>query len=127
MTDAVLLSKVILMLGGLIRMIGHSAELMPPLLLERSDQFVKLTAQNINYKIPLVALIGYVAEFSSGLPNRLFPVQVNYLYQAIFRVKPQTTLPWQDIELSAKKVLTGGYSKLTALHHYYNTVTEEKA
>jgi hypothetical protein len=43
--DAVLLSKVVLMTGGLVRMIGHSAELMPPLLLDDTDQFVRLTSQ----------------------------------------------------------------------------------
>jgi len=124
MHNAIMLAKVILMAGGLIRMIGHSAEHMPPLLLDKSDQFVKLTYKNINYKIPLVAVIGYVAEFSSALPNRLFPVQVNFLYQTIFRVKPHTTLPWQEIELSAKNVLVGGYSKLTSLQNYYNRVTQ---
>ena len=120
--NATLIGKVVLMLGGLIRMAGHSAEYMPPLLLERSDRFVKLTAKNINWKIPLVAFIGYVAEFGSGLPNRLFPVQVNFLYQAIFRVQPQTTLPWSEIEQSAKNVLTGGYSKLSSLGNYYNSI-----
>ena len=123
--NAVLLAKVMLMAGGLMRMIGHSWELMPPLLLNKTDQFVKLTAKNINYKIPLVAVIGYVAEFSSALPNRLFPVQVNFLYQTIFRVKPQTTLPWSEIELSAKKVLVGGYSELNALRNYYNSIMKD--
>jgi hypothetical protein len=122
--NAALLSKAILMAGGLMRMIGHSAEHMPPLLLDKSDQFVKLTHKNINYKIPLVAVIGYVAEFGSGLPTRLFPVQVNFLYQTIFRIKPHTTLPWQEIEVSAKNVLAGGYSKLTSLQSYYNGVTQ---
>ena len=126
LSNAVLLSKVVLMMGGLIRMIGHSAEPMPPLLLEKSDQFVKLTPKNITWKIPVVAVIGYVAEFGSALPTRLFPVQINFLYQMIFRVQPQTTSPWQEIEASAKKVLTGGYSKLNTLGNYYNSVTNEE-
>jgi hypothetical protein len=124
MQNAVLVAKVVLMAGGLVRMIGHSAELMPPLLLDKTDQFVKLTAKNINWKIPTVAVIGYVAEFASALPNRLFPVQVNFLYQTIFRVNPQTTLPWQEIEVSANKVVNGGYSKLNALENYYDSVTK---
>ena len=124
MPNALLLAKAVLMAGGLIRMIGHAAEKMPPLLLDDTDQFVKLTAQNINYKIPLAAAIGYVAEFSSALPNRLFPVQVNFLYQTIFRVKPEVTLPWGEIENSAKTALTGGYSKLSSLENYFNSVTK---
>jgi hypothetical protein len=125
-TNAVLLAKVVLMLGGLMRMLSHSAELIPPLLINQTDQFVKLTAKNINWKVLLASPIGYVAEFSSSLPNRLLPVQVNYVYQTIFGVKPETTLTWTDVETSAQKALMGGYSKLKSLHNYYNSVVREK-
>ena len=124
--DAVLLSKVVLMTGGLVRMIGHTAELMPPLLLDDTDQFVQLTSDNVNWKIPAVAIIGYIAEFSSALPNRLFPVQVNFLHQVIFRVKPEATLPWKEVEVNAKNVVSGGYSKLDILSEYYNRVTRRE-
>jgi|GEM_PF-5585935 hypothetical protein len=124
--NAVLLSKALLMLGGLMRMLSHSAELIPPLLVNKSDQFVKLSPQNINWKIPLASLIGYVGEFGSSLPNRILPVQVNYLYQTIFGVKPQSTLAWPEVEASAQQVLIGGYSKLTSLLNYYNSVVKDK-
>jgi hypothetical protein len=126
MPRAVLLAKVILMLGGLLRMLSHSAELIPPLLVNRSDQFVKLTTKNINWKVPLSSVIGYVGEFGSSLPNRILPVQVNYLYQTIFALKPEKTLSWKEVDVSARKVLAGGYSQLTALQNYYNTVVESK-
>ena len=126
MTNAVLLAKVILMTGGLVRMVGHSVEYMPPLLLENSDKFVKLTPKNITWKIPVVALLGYIAEFSSGLPNRLMPVQVNFLYQKIFRVTPETTMPWPQIEAKAKRALEGGYTALNSLGSYYATIVGEK-
>lgn len=124
MPHTLLFAKVFLMTGGLVRMIGHTVELMPPLLLERSDKFVKLTTKTVNWKIPVVAVIGYVAEFASALPTRLFPVQINFLYQRIFGVKPENTLPWKDIEESAKKALTGGYSELSTLRNYYQSVTK---
>ncbi len=124
--NAVLLAKVVLMLGGLMRMLSHSAELIPPILIDSSDQFVKLTAKNMNWRVLLSSPIGYVAEFSSSLPNRLLPVQVNYIYQTIFGVKPQTTLPWTDIETSAQKVLIGGYSKLSSLRDYYDSVSKKE-
>ncbi|WP_162793545.1 hypothetical protein [Runella rosea] len=120
--NAVLLAKVVLMLGGLMRMLSHSAELIPPLLLNKSDQFQKLSAKNINWKIPLSSVIGYVGEFGSGLPNRILPVQVNYLYQTVFGIKPETTLAWKEVEVSAQKVLTGGYSQLNSLKNYFNSV-----
>jgi hypothetical protein len=119
---AVLLAKVVLMLGGLMRMLSHSAELIPPLLLDNSDQFQKLSAKNINWKIPLSSIIGYVGEFGSGLPNRILPVQVNYLYQNVFGIKPETTLTWKEVEVSARKVLIGGYSQLNSLQNYFNSV-----
>lgn len=122
--NAVLLAKVVLMLGGFMRMLSHSAELIPPLLLDKTDQFVKLSPKNVNWKIPLSSVIGYVAEFSSGLPNRLLPVHVNYLYQNVFGLKPEKTLPWNDIDLSAQKALMGGYSKLSSLRSYYQSVVK---
>ena len=124
--NAVLIAKVILMLHGFIRMVGHSAELVPPLLINETDQFVKLSRRNTNWKVPVLVLIGYIAEFGSGLPNLLLPVQINYLYQKIFRVHPLKTAAWNDIELSAKNILTGGYSKLIFFQNYYNSIVKNK-
>ena len=126
LSGAVLIAKVLLMLGGLLRMLSHSAELIPPLLVNKSDQFTKLTAKNINGKVLLSSVIGYVGEFGSSLPGRILPVQVNYLYQTIFNLKPDTTLPWKEVEVSAKKVLLGGYSQVSALQDYYNSVMKGK-
>ncbi|MBO0938477.1 hypothetical protein J2I47_18140 [Fibrella sp. HMF5335] len=90
------------------------------------DQFVRLTAKNINWKVPLSSIIGYVGEFDSSLPNRILPVQVNYLYQTLFGLKPTTTLPWKEIDVSAKKVPLGGYSQLTTLQQYYRSVAKDE-
>ena len=121
--EAVLVAKEVLMLGGLMRMLGHSAEPIPPLLVNDTDQCATLSAENVNWKVPFASLIGYVGEFSSGLPNRILPVHVNYLYQTLFRVKPQATLPWKEVKTSAHKALVGGYSQLDALQQYYRSVT----
>jgi hypothetical protein len=120
--QAVLVAKMLLMLGGLMRMLSHSAELIPPVLIDSSDQFVKLTSKNLNMRVLLSSPIGYIGEFGSSLPNRILPVQVNYIYQMVFGFKPQTTLPWHEIKISAQTVLTGGYSKLNALRQYYESV-----
>ncbi len=122
--NAILLSKVLLMMGGLMRMLSHSAELVPPILLNDSDQFVKLSSKNINWRVLLASPIGYIGEFGSSLPNRILPVQVNYIYQTLFRVQPKTTLSWEEVEVSAKKVLIGGYSKLNSLKTYYHSVVK---
>lgn len=124
--NAVLLAKVVLMLGGLMRMLSHSAELIPPLLVNKTDQFEKLTAKNINLRVLLASPIGYVGEFGSSLPNRILPIQVNYIYQSVFGIKPETTLPWIDVETSAQKVLLGGYTKLNLLPDYYESVAKSE-
>jgi hypothetical protein len=124
--NAVLVAKVVLMLGGLMRMLSHSAELIPPLLVNKTDQFEKLTAKNFNWKVLLSLPIGYVGEFGSSLPNRILPIQVNFIYQTIFGLKPETTLPWNDVETSAQKVLNGGYSKLSSLRKYYESVVKNQ-
>jgi hypothetical protein len=107
-------------------LLSHSAELIPPLLVNKTDQFEKLTAKNINWRVLLASPIGYIGEFGSSLPNRILPVQVNYIYQTVFGVKPETTLPWQEVKISAQKVLIGGYSKLNSLRNYYNSVVKSE-
>ncbi|MDX2282766.1 MAG: hypothetical protein NW241_01330 [Bacteroidia bacterium] len=126
MAGAVLTAQVILMLGGLMRMLGHAAEPVPPLLVNDSDQFTRLSADNVNWKVPLASLIGYVGEFGSGLPSRILPVQANYLYQTLFRVPPKAALAWPDVKRAAQQVLSGGYTQLAALERYYRSVTKER-
>lgn len=122
LSNAVLLSKVLLMLGGLMRMLSHSAELIPPLLINETDQFEKLDPKKITFRLLLSSPIGYIGEFGSSLPNRILPIQVNYIYQTIFGIAPEKNLAWREVRESAKKVLTGGYSKLNSLKKYYESV-----
>lgn len=123
-SDAILLSKVLLMLGGLMRMLSHSAELIPPLLINETDQFEKLDPKKITFRLLLSSPIGYIGEFGSSLPNRILPIQVNYIYQTIFRITPEKNLAWSEVKESAKKVLVGGYSKLHSLKKYYESVVK---
>lgn len=124
LSNAVLLSKVLLMLGGLMRMLSHSAELIPPLLINETDQFEKLDPKKITFRLLLSSPIGYIGEFGSSLPNRILPIQVNYIYQTIFGIVPEKNLAWKEVKESAKKVLIGGYSKLTSLKNYYESVVK---
>jgi hypothetical protein len=124
MPNAVLLSKALLMLGGLMRMLSHSAELIPPLLINETDQFEKLDPKKITFRLLLSSPIGYIGEFGSSLPNRILPIQVNYIYQTFFGIVPEKNLAWKEVQESAKKVLTGGYSKLNSLKNYYESVVK---
>lgn len=123
--SAYLLSIVLLMFGGLIRFIGHTIEPIPPMVLDDSDQFVKLTPKTFNWKIVALVFVGYIAEFSSGLPNRLFPVHVNYISQLIFGVKPDKTKPWKEVKQLSDMAFEGGYNKLQQLREYYQLVSQK--
>jgi len=125
-SNAWLVAIGVLMSSGMIRFVGHWAEPAPPLMLDDSDKFVKILPKTVNYKLALMPIYGYVAEFSSGLPNRLFTVQVNYLYQLILRLKPTKTLSWKAINERAFKIFRGGYFTDEYMTEYYNLVTEEK-
>ncbi|AFK04598.1 hypothetical protein Emtol_3470 [Emticicia oligotrophica DSM 17448] len=125
-TNAVLIAKVLLMLGGLMRMLSHSAELVPPLLINKTDQFEKLDLNKITFRLLLSSPIGYIGEFGSSLPNRILPIQVNYINQTLFGITPEKNLSWNEISESAKKVLLGGYSKLNSLNKYYESVNGGK-
>jgi len=122
LAHAVLLSKTLLMLGGLMRMLSHSDEIIPPLLINNTDQFEKLDTKKITFRLLLSSPIGYIGEFGSSLPNRILPIQVNYIYQTVFGIAPEKNLTWKEVKESAKKVLTGGYSKLNSLKNYYESV-----
>lgn len=124
MYQTVLLAKLLLMLGGLMRMLSHSAELIPPVLVDSSDQFVKLTSKNLNMRVLLSSPIGYIGEFGSSLPNRILPIQVNFIYQTVFGLKPKNNLAWHEVVATARKVLAGGYSKLGSLKSYYESVVK---
>lgn len=126
LSNAVLLSKALLMLGGLMRMLSHSAELVPPLLINKTDQFEKLDPKKITVRLLLSSPIGYIGEFGSSLPNRILPIQVNYIHQMIFGINPEKNLTWNEVEESAKKVLLGGYSKLNSLKKYYESVVQRQ-
>lgn len=124
--NAVLLSKTLLMLGGLMRMLSHSAELVPPLLINHTDQFEKLDPKKITFRLLLSSPIGYIGEFGSSLPNRILPIQVNYIYQTIFNITPEKNLAWGEVKESAQTVLIGGYSKLSSLKKYYDSVVKSR-
>lgn len=128
-SSAWLLSIVVLMLGGIIRLIGHSAEPAPPMMLDDSDQFVKINHKTVNWKLFVTPIYGYVAEFASGLPNRLFAVQVNYIYQMFSRLNfsPKKTLSWDTIHEKATKIFKGGYAEDEDLTKYYDMVNGGKA
>jgi hypothetical protein len=124
-SPAWLISIAILMTSGVIRFLGHFLEPAPPMMLDNSDKFVKITPKTINYKLALMPVYGYVAEFSSGLPNRLFTVQVSYIYQLLSKMKPTKTMSWKNVNQHAFEIFNGGYGKDERLGDYYQAITKK--
>ena len=82
------------MFGGFIHSVGHPVDSMPPGILDRSDHFRNLNLKSFRFKILYMPLVGYVAEFASGFPFRLFPVQTFILAQLlIWKPKVHILLP----------------------------------
>ena len=124
-SPAWLVAVSVLLLGGLIRFSGHIFEPAPPMMLDDSDKFVKILPKTVNWKLILMPIYGFVAEFASGLPYRLFIVQVNYLYQKITNIKPTKTQSWTRINERADKAFKGGYKTDEQLANYYHTVMKD--
>jgi hypothetical protein len=74
-------SIILLMFGRFIHLVGHTVEPMQPGVLDRTDQFWKLTLKFFGPKVILMVFIGYVAEFASRFPFWLFTVQIFILAQ----------------------------------------------
>lgn len=121
-----LVSIAVLMTDGMIRFVGHWTEPAPPFLLDDSDQFIPITPRTANWKLALMPVYGYVAEVASGLPNRLFAVQVNYLCQCILGLRPKKTLSWEAINERAAGILSGGYRADEWMARYHDLVTGAK-
>ena len=124
-SPAWLIAIFVLLLGGLIRFFGHIFEPAPPMMLDDSDKFVKISPKTVNWKLILMPIYGFVAEFASGLPYRLFIVQVNYLYQKITNIQPTKTQSWSRINERANKAFKNGYTADEQLGNYYHTVMKD--
>ncbi|MCB9795538.1 MAG: hypothetical protein H6741_22780 [Alphaproteobacteria bacterium] len=73
-----LVSMVVLILGGLLRFLGHVTEPLPPGLVQ-DGRFVPMRTAGLRVNVLVSPLVGVVSEFAAGFPFRLFVVQVLWL------------------------------------------------
>jgi hypothetical protein len=101
---------IVILLGcGLFRVAGHIVEPLPPMIVERSDRFVPMARLlEITPKAPVTFLLGFISEFASGLPFRLFVVQVSWLAQAL-GYRPRRVMPWAEAQRIATEIHTCGW------------------
>ena len=97
-----------LMACGVFRTLGHALEDIPPLIATREDRFVPLREMPKPSKLLITLPAGYISEFVSALPPRLFIVQVFYAFQKL-GYRPVTAMPWADAAQIGSRVGAEGW------------------
>lgn len=97
-----------LMACAAFRTAGHALEPIPPLIARPTDQFVPLRELGFSPKLLVTLAAGYISEFVSALPPRLFIVQVYWLALKM-GYQPRHTVTWQDAADTARAVGAVGW------------------
>ena len=97
-----------LMACAAIRTAGHALEPIPPLIVRPTDRFVPLREIGASPKLLVTLAAGYISEFVSALPPRLFIVQVYWLALKM-GYQPRHTVTWQDAAETARAVGARGW------------------
>lgn len=108
MEHAKLVAVVVLLLGGVLRLVGHVVEPIPPRIVEDSNRFVPLREARPSAKLALTALLGYVSEFAAGFPFRLILVQLSWASQALGLGHPGT-LSWGEVSSQGREIRALGW------------------
>jgi hypothetical protein len=105
---------VVLLAAALWRMASHAVEPIPPNILERSDRFLSVDKIELTPKLMVMFVIGFISEFASGLPFRLFIVQVSWLAQAL-GYRPRRTMRWAEARRIAAQIHERGWRAYSPL------------
>ncbi len=88
-----------IILSAALRVVGHFFEPLPPFLIDNSGQFSPINIATLKklglFKIIALLPIGFLAEFLSGQPHRLFLVQINALTSQFYQ--HQHIITWKNI------------------------------
>ena len=93
---------------GVFRTLGHALEDIPPLIATREDRFVPLNEMKNPAKLLITLPAGYISEFVSALPPRLFIVQVFYIFQKL-GYQPTNALTWAEASAIGERVGIDGW------------------
>lgn len=120
----IFIAKFLLIVNAIIRFIGHVPEPIPPLILNNTDKFVFLNRKNFNAKILLLIPLGIISEFASGLPTRLFPVQVFIALQCL-DFKPLKFTSWKKVKNTSQKIHQFGFKVFPETNKLYQSITKQ--
>jgi hypothetical protein len=104
---AATVAMTLLVLGALVRFVGHLGEPLPPGLVAR-DRFVPIREAQFHFNLVVCVLVGIVSEFAASMPFRLFPVVVLRLGGWLGLPAPAYGSPHEH-QLEARRVLDEGW------------------
>lgn len=110
-------AQAFLLLAAALRVVGHASEPLPPMLLERTDRFTPLRDARLHPLMLLILVAGYVSEFASALPGRLFNVQV-YQFALALGYRPRRSSDRATLKNWSERIHRDGwcaYPKTAAL------------
>ena len=103
-----LLSMAALLLGGVLRVLGHVFEPLPPGM-AKEGSFVPLREAGRGVNILVAPFVGFVCEFAAGFPFRLVLVQALWLGERAGLSAPAHGTREEHLR-DARKVLDGGWA-----------------
>ncbi|APR87589.1 hypothetical protein A7982_12938 [Minicystis rosea] len=104
---AVPAAEMFLMVSAALRVLGHAAEPLPPLMANPTTFFVPIRAMERRPIVLLFPIFGYLSELAAGLPFRLIVVQIAWLGR---RLGVGRALPWADAAAIARDIHARGWS-----------------
>lgn len=93
--------------NGVLRFLGHVREPVPPMVGEAVDRFRPLREAHLGARVVLIAWIGYLSEFTAGLPWGLVRVHVAWLVDRVrHRGRPGA---WGAAVTLGQEIRAGGF------------------
>ncbi|VVH62705.1 hypothetical protein BSPWISOX_984 [uncultured Gammaproteobacteria bacterium] len=107
-------------LSAALRLIGHIFEPLPPFLIDNSGQFSPMNITTLKklglFKTIALFPIGFLAEFLSGQPHRLFLVQMNAITSKFYQ--HQHIMNWKSVVARGIKCCKEGIKQESLLKDY---------
>jgi len=105
---AVTAAELLMLIGPVLRFIGHTFEPIPPFVAGPGDAFVPLRRVPIGPALVAAVPAGIVSEFAAALPHRLIVVQLFWLAQQL-GYTPRGARPWAEANLLGVAIRANGW------------------
>lgn len=101
-------AKALLLIGPVLRFLGHTFDPIPPWVGHEGDVFLPLAKAKMGVRFPAVVFVALLSESAASLPYRLFWVQLFWLTQKL-GLTPQTLRPWSEANAIGAAIRTNGW------------------